>query len=74
MGLIADEQSAMTHVLKTTGKARTWVAPRVGQEKTGPLNRILRGRFRPDRREKWGNPPVWKPTGRFCPGGLRRGV
>ena len=26
VGLIADEQSAMAHVLKTTGKARTWVA------------------------------------------------
>ena len=26
--------------------------PRVGREKTGALNRILRGRFRPDRHEK----------------------
>ncbi len=33
MGLIADEQSAMAHVLRTSGKARTWVAPPGSPEK-----------------------------------------
>ena len=51
MGLIADEQCAMAHVLKTAGKARTWVVPGSARKKTGRLNRILRGRFRPGRRE-----------------------
>ena len=36
MGLIADEQSAMAHVLKTAGKARTWVAPGSAGKKQAP--------------------------------------
>ena len=67
MGLIADEQSAMAHVLKTAGKARTWVAPRVGREKTGALNRTLRGRFRADRREN-GEINGLEASGQFLPG------
>ena len=55
MGLIADEQSAMAHVLKTAGKARTLGGPRVGRKKTGPLKRILRGRLHADRRLKSAN-------------------
>ena len=36
MGLIADERSAMAHVLKTAGKARTWVAPGSDEKRQGP--------------------------------------
>ena len=35
MGLIADKQSAMAHVLKTAGKARTWVAPGSAEKRQG---------------------------------------
>ena len=61
MGLIADKQSAMVHVLNTV-------------EKIMALNRILRGRFRFEWHEKRGNPSVGIPPGRFCPGRFRRGV
>ena len=57
MGLIADEQSAMAHVLKTAGK-------------TGPLKRILRGRFHADRRENGAKPGIFGYRGRFYPGGV----
>ena len=36
MSLIADEQSAMAHVLKTAGKARTWVVPGSAEKRQGP--------------------------------------
>ena len=36
MGLIADEQSAMAHVLKTAGKARTWVPPGSAEKRQEP--------------------------------------
>lgn len=36
MDLIADEQSAMAHVLKAAGKARTWVAPGSAGKKQAP--------------------------------------
>ena len=36
MGLIADEQSAMAHVLRTSGKARAWVAPGSAEKRQGP--------------------------------------
>ena len=36
MGLIADGQSAMPHVPKTAGKARTWVAPRSAGKRQAP--------------------------------------
>ena len=36
MDLIADEQSAMAHVLKAAGKARTWVAPGSTGKKQAP--------------------------------------
>ena len=62
MGLIADEQSAMAHVHKTAGKARTWVAPG-SAGKTGPLKRILRGRFHADRRENGAKPGIFAEAG-----------
>ena len=70
MGLIADEQSAMAHVLKTAGKARTLGGPRVGRKKTGPLKRILRGRFHAGRRENGAKPGIFGCRGRFYPGGV----
>ena len=33
LGLIADEQPALAHDLKTAEKARTWVAPRSAGKK-----------------------------------------
>ena len=73
MGLITDEQSAMAHVLKTAGKARTWVAPGSAEKNMGLKSHPARS-FCPDRHEKRENPPVWRPPGCFYPGGIRRGV
>lgn len=75
MGLIADEQPAMGHTLKTTRKARTWVPP-------GRPTRDRGLRSHPDEAvfaligAKNGESPVWRPPVSSYPAGAqgRRGA
>ena len=54
MGLIADERSAMAHMLKTAGKARTWVAPGSAEKNMGFKSHPARS-FSPRPARKRGN-------------------
>ena len=73
MGLIADEQSAMAHVLKTAAEARTRVPPgRPGRNR--PLKTQPAGSFSRRSARKTGKSTVWRPPVSFYPAGIRKGV
>ena len=73
MGLNADGQSAMAHVLKTAGKARTCMASGSAEKNMGLKSHPARS-FSPRSARKKEKSTVWRPPGRFYPGRLQRDV